>query len=339
MSLARRFGSLREREAAPAPVRTLAMMGLAAGLSALFAATFPASPAAPVDLLRLAGILSLLGAGVIWWLGARMPYWSLHASVTVGTLGTSVVVSQSATGLGMVVTACAYLWISVYAAFFFSRGEARAQMALIAAGFGAALLISDNRVPVDAWFFMTASLLIAGETIGRQSELLHREAQTDSLTGLLNRKGLKAAALQAFSLADRTGIPLTAALVDLDGFKQINDREGHLAGDRLLVDLSHAWKAELAPSDIFARLGGDEFLLILVGSSGEESARTLERLRFLSPAPWSAGVVARQHDEDLGTCLARADSALYEAKRGRRVPRDWAHPSAAPGVAHGPTHS
>jgi diguanylate cyclase (GGDEF)-like protein len=319
MTLTPRFSSLREREAPPAPVRTLAMMGLAAGVSALFAATFPARPAAPVDLLRIAGILTLVGAGVVWSLGARMPYWGLQASMTVGTLGTSVLVSQSATGLGMVVTACAYLWICVYSAFFFSRSEARTQMALIAAGFELALVVSDNRVPLDAWVFMTASLLIAGETIGRQSELLHREAHTDSLTGLLNRKGLASAAAQAFALADRTGIPLTVALVDLDGFKQINDRDGHLAGDRLLVDLTKAWSAELEPSDIFARLGGDEFLLILVGSSGDEGTRMLERLRFVSPTPWSAGVITRHGGEDLSTCLGRADGELYEVKRGRAL--------------------
>jgi diguanylate cyclase (GGDEF)-like protein len=313
------------------------MMALAAGLGALFAATFPPSPAAPVGLLRLAGVITLFGAAVIWWLGARMPYWGLQVSMTVGTLGTSVLVSQAATGLGTVVMACAYLWISVYSAFFFSRGDARAQMGLIAAGFAVALVVGDSRVPVDAWAFMTASLLIAGETIGRQSELLHHEAHTDSLTGLLNRKGLAAAAARAFSLADRTGIPLTATLIDLDDFNQINDREGHLAGDRMLVDLGRAWNAELEPSDIFARLGGDEFLLILVGSDRDESARMLERLRFVSPTSWSAGLVTRQRGEDLGVCLAKADSALYEVKRGRRVREDPAQSPSAPGLMPRPS--
>jgi len=329
MAFTRRFRWLWEREALPAPVRTLAVMGLAGGLSCLFAATFPASPAAPVQLLRAFGLVALAASGFIWLLGERMPAWGLQASMAGGTLGTSLLISQSATGLGMVVTACGYLWICVYAAFFFSRREARAQMALIALSFGLALLLSDNWVPVDAWIFMTASLLLASETIGRQSALLHREAHSDSLTGLLNRKGLAVAADRAFSLADSTGIPLTAALIDLDGFKQINDRDGHLAGDRMLVDLTRAWSAELEPSDIFARLGGDEFLLVLVGSGREESARMLERLRFVSPTPWSAGVITRQRGEDLSTCLAKADSALYEVKRGRRGQMDWTQAPAA----------
>jgi diguanylate cyclase (GGDEF)-like protein len=212
-------------------------------------------------------------------------------------------------------------------------------MVLIAATFGAALLLSDNRVPLAAWVFMTASLVIAGETIGLQSSLLRREAHTDSLTGLLNRKGLAVAAGRALSLADRTGIPLTAALIDLDDFKQINDRDGHLAGDRILVELTRAWSAELEPSDIFARLGGDEFLLLLVGSDDEEGARLLERLRFISPTPWSAGVVRRRPGEDLSTCLAKADSSLYEAKRERRARWGTTRPSAAPGLVPKPSRS
>jgi diguanylate cyclase (GGDEF)-like protein len=314
MAFTRRLSSLWQREAPQVPVRTLAMMALAGGLSCLFAAAYPPSRAAPTELLRACGVVTLIAAAAIWWIGDRMPGWGLQAAMAIGTLGISVLVSRSATGLGMVVTACGYLWVGVYAGFFFSQPAARLHMTLIAVTFGAALLISDNSVPLAAWVFITSSLIIAGETIARQSSLLRREAHTDSLTGLLNRKGLASAAEQAFSLADRTGIPLTAALVDLDGFKQINDRDGHLAGDRLLVELSRAWRAELEPSDIFGRLGGDEFLLILVGSSGEESRRMLERLRFVSPTPWSAGVISRQRGEDLSTCLERADSALYEAK-------------------------
>jgi diguanylate cyclase (GGDEF)-like protein len=154
-------------------------------------------------------------------------------------------------------------------------------------------------------------------------------AQTDPPTWLPNRNGLKPAAEQAFALADRTGIPLTVALIDLDHFKQVNDRDGHQAGDRLLVEMTRIWARELEPSDIFARLGGDEFLVLLVGSSAEERARLLERLRFASPTPWSAGVIPRQPGEDLSTCLARDDIARYDAKRSRRPRREPVHPPTA----------
>jgi GGDEF domain-containing protein len=129
------------------------------------------------------------------------------------------------------------------------------------------------------------------------------------------------------SFCDRTGIPLTIALVDLDDFKQVNDRDGHAAGDRLLVAMTRTWNEELQPGDIFARLGGDEFLVVLVGSGEEEATRFFERLLFISPAPWSAGVIKRHADEDLSACLARADNTLYEAKRSRRGPREPVEPA------------
>lgn len=319
MTFAGRFGSAWHREGLPPDVRALALITLAGGLSALVASLFPASTHAPVELFRLVGLLALCCSLVLWRLGDRIPHWFLHATVAGGTLLISVLIARAATGVSTVVTATDYIWMGVYAAFFFSRGAARAHMALIGVGFGAALLVNDHQVPVDAWIFMTASIVVAAETIARQNARLRHEANTDSLTGLLNRKGLASAAERAFALADRTGIPVTVALVDLDHFKQVNDRDGHAAGDRLLTRLTRTWSGELEPSDIFARLGGDEFLVLLVGSDHEESTRTIERLRFTSPTPWSAGVVAREPGEDLGACLARADNRLYEVKRARKV--------------------
>ena len=311
-----------KRDGLPPAVRALALITLAGGLSGLFASVFPASPAAPVDLLRLVGVVALAVSVLLWWQGSRLPGWFLQLAVAGGTALISVLIARSATGVGMIVTACDYMWMGVYAAFFFSRPAARAHTALIAVAFGVALLASSQHVPVEAWIFMTASLVVATETIGRQSSRLRHEANTDSLTGLLNRKGLAPAAERAFALADRTGIPLTIGLVDLDDFKLVNDRDGHAAGDRLLVQMTRTWSEELQPGDIFARLGGDEFLVLLVGSSDEEATRFFERLLFISPAPWSAGVIKRASGEDLSACLARADNTLYEAKRSRIGPRE-----------------
>jgi GGDEF domain-containing protein len=291
-------------------VRALALITLAGGLSALFASVFPASQDAPIQLLRIVGLVACAGSVLLFWQGSRLPHWSLQVAVAGGTLLISLLIARSATGFGMVITACDYMWMGVYAAFFFSRRAARAHTALIAVAFAVALLLGTQHVPADAWIFLTASLVVATETIGRQSSHLRREAHTDSLTGLLNRKGLVLAAEKAFALADRTGIPLTIALVDLDDFKQVNDRDGHAEGDRLLVQMTRTWCDELQPGDIFARLGGDEFLVILVGSYEEEAARFFEKLLFISPAPWSAGVVKRQSGEDLGRQHALRGEAL-----------------------------
>ena len=325
-----RFDALWNRDGLPPAVRSLALIALAGGLSGFFAAAFPASPAAPVELLRLAGVVALCASLALWWLGSRVPHWFLHFAVIGGTALISVLIARSATGVGMVVTACDYMWMGVYAAFFFSRAAARAHTALIAVAFLGALVANPHQVPADAWFFMTASLVVATETIGRQSSRLRHEAHTDSLTGLLNRKGLAPAAERAFALADRTGIPLTVALIDLDEFKLVNDRNGHAEGDRLLVQMTRTWSAELQPGDIFARLGGDEFLVMLVGSDDEEASRLFELLLFISPAQWSAGVIKRRNGEGLSALLARADNALYDSKRSRRERHDPAPPADTP---------
>ena len=310
---------------APA-VRALALITFAGAATSLVAALFPSNPGAPVDMFRLVAVLAFACSLLLWWLADRVPRWFLHLAVAGGTLAISVLIARAATGVSTVVTATDYIWMGVYVSFFFSRTAARLHLALIAGTFGAALLVNDHNVPVQAFVLMTASIIVAAETIGRQSDRLRHEAHTDSLTGLLNRKGLLQAAERAFSLADRTGIPLTIGLVDLDDFKQVNDRDGHAAGDRLLVDTARTWSGELQPGDIFARLGGDEFLVILVGSGDQEAARFFERLLFISPAQWSPGVIKRREGEDLSACLARADNALYEAKRSRDESRQPLRP-------------
>ncbi len=329
-----------KRDARPPAVRSLALLMLAGSVSSLIAALFPASENAPVELFRLVAGSACVASLLLWSLGGRTPRWLLHCIVVGGTVGISLLIAQAATGVSTVVTATDYMWMGVYVSFFFSRTATRLHLTLITIGFGAALLANSHHVPVEAWFLMTASIVVAVETIGRQSSRLRHEAQTDSLTGLLNRNGLAPAAERAFALADRTGIPLTVALIDLDDFKQVNDRDGHAEGDRLLVQMTRTWSEELQPGDIFARLGGDEFLVILVGSGDEEATRLFELLRFVSPAPWSAGVIKRRTGEDLHASLARADNALYESKRSRLVALGPASPvsAQAPQPQLEPTH-
>ena len=321
----------RTRNGLPPAVRALALITFAGAASSLFAALLPASENAPTDLFAIVAALASLCSLLLWRLGDRTPTWLLHVAVAGGTLAISVLIARAATGVSTVVTATDYIWMGVYVSFFFRPMAARAHLALIALGFGVALLFNTHGVPAEAWFLMTASIVVASETIGRQSSRLRHEAHTDSLTGLLNRKGLAPAAERAFALADRTHLPLTIGLVDLDNFKQVNDRDGHAEGDRLLVQMTRTWSEELQPGDIFARLGGDEFLVVLVGSSDEEAKRFFEKLLFISPAQWSAGVIKRATGEDLSVCLARADNALYESKRSRATQREPFRSVSRPG--------
>src|SRR5690606_13251573 len=92
---------------------------------------------------------------------------------------------------------------------------------------------------------------------------LRRLAETDSLTGLLNRRALMNRIDAVFRRADRIGEPLVVALVDIDHFKSVNDTYGHIVGDEVLAGVSRVIKSSLRKGDTLARIGGEEFVIIL----------------------------------------------------------------------------
>ncbi|MBL3593852.1 MAG: transporter substrate-binding domain-containing protein [Synergistaceae bacterium] len=158
-----------------------------------------------------------------------------------------------------------------------------------------------------------------------EEELL-RAATTDPLTGLLNRSSFEEALAREMARSDRYGLPLSAILFDLDGFKSVNDRFGHGKGDAVLRSVASVIKETLRLSDIFARWGGDEFL-ILVPQGGREAqalARRLSRLlgSLVDPMPLSAsfGIAVYRPGETREALIHRADLAMYRAKAAPEEP-------------------
>jgi diguanylate cyclase (GGDEF)-like protein len=147
-------------------------------------------------------------------------------------------------------------------------------------------------------------------------------ALTDSLTGVPNRRAFDERLPADLAHARRSGRPLAIAMLDLNGLKALNDREGHEAGDRLLCATASAWSADLRDGDMLARLGGDEFAVLLPDCAATEASAVADRLRRAVPhAPGSGvGVVVWDGAETAATLLGRADRALYDDKaRHRRV--------------------
>lgn len=180
--------------------------------------------------------------------------------------------------------------------------------------------------PAAAFLWMLIAGIAGLATMGlvRQreelDETLTRMAHTDSLTGLPNRRNWDDQLERELSRADRSGAPLCAALLDLDRFKEFNDRHGHRAGDDHLVEVARAWRGRLRTADLIARYGGEEFALILTATALPQAIEVIDLLRGSVPRGQTvSGGVAQWNGSETGAeLLERADRALYEAKRAGR---------------------
>jgi diguanylate cyclase (GGDEF)-like protein len=167
------------------------------------------------------------------------------------------------------------------------------------------------------------------EQLDRARRAMARLALTDPLTGLANRALLADRIGQATARAERGARPPCLVLLDLDGFKTINDGLGHDAGDRVLVEVARRLTGVVRAADTVARLGGDEFAILLPDVTDDEAERVAQRaLRALRPPVTVAGW-AVVTSASIGVCLGRrgqsaelllrdADTAMYAAKAGGR---------------------
>ena len=172
----------------------------------------------------------------------------------------------------------------------------------------------------------------------RLAAQLRDQASRDSLTGLLNRRGLDDAAARITSSSNRSAAEWAVVAIDLDGFKSVNDRLGHPSGDALLTDVALAWSGIARRGDVLARTGGDEFVLLLPGNV-EDAVAMVNRLRGTTPelVGLSAGVSAWPVSSGLAHALRSADTALYRAKNGARGTTVLALSSSSPAEGvHGP---
>lgn len=156
---------------------------------------------------------------------------------------------------------------------------------------------------------------------------LNRLATTDGLTGIWNRRHLEQAVAREMARARRYGEPLALVMFDIDHFKSINDRHGHLVGDRVLIELAERVRHQLRASDVLARWGGEEFAILMPHCSARAATGLAEKLRLAlmsQPFPTagiittSFGVAEYQPLETRDDWFTRADNALYAAKEAGR---------------------
>ena len=181
-----------------------------------------------------------------------------------------------------------------------------------------------------ALLFVALNVLLSRMVLGPlnlANAALDRLADTDALTGVHNRRSFDRRLQEAISAARRGKRPLSLIALDIDHFKQINDRFGHETGDDVLKQACAAVDQRLRQHDTLARVGGEEFVVILPDTQAGNARRVAEALREqlakavvgrASPVTASFGVTQWDGQEASQALLARADQALYAAKRGGR---------------------
>lgn len=195
------------------------------------------------------------------------------------------------------------------------------------------ILFTETLQP-DGWLLTVGTDISALKQTEADISRRHAQAvlasQTDGLTGLNNRSRVLQLAQSALDAWHQGGESICLALVDLDHFKAINDRHGHLEGDRVLKAFAQVLRSRLRPEDTFGRLGGEEFLLIMRGLPAKGAYTVMQRLRHDLLRHWqesaeptrgvtfSCGLTQARPGETLDAALQRADEALYAAKRAGR---------------------
>jgi diguanylate cyclase (GGDEF)-like protein len=212
---------------------------------------------------------------------------------------------------------------------FAAGGAAAAAVGAMTPIGSSALIAWVGFVHFETLAFIVGTSIFTVAMAREKQEILHKiNANTDSLTGLSNRRAFYEDASRILTAARETGISVSVILFDLDSFKAINDTYGHGPGDDVLRSFGQTSKRMLRSSDLIGRIGGEEFAVMLPGAGMEAAYLVAERTRVAFTtacagigaftATLSAGVAKATADSTVDSLLKAADDALYRAKSNGR---------------------
>jgi diguanylate cyclase (GGDEF)-like protein len=305
-----------------------------------------------LGLLAVAGASAVMAALMAFG-GGRLPGWVYAVLPGVGTVIVSFALLFNGERHGGPAGGdeMYYLWVVLYSAYFLGRAATAAHVLVIAISYGVTLAAIDpGPIGVSRWVttvgLVVGSALVVhllSERVGRLVAELQIAARTDGLTGLANRRAFEEHFERIAVRAVTTRRPFALLLADIDRFKELNDRDGHLAGDAALARLGRLLSVRLRDAGVPARVGGDEFA-VLLPDTGTEEARSVgsqlahylsERLRSSgAPLTLSFGVATFGSDgHTLDELTRAADQALYAAK-GAQAARRGRNSGAAVSLAN-----
>ncbi len=279
----------------------------------LFIPRPPNSPDAAVELpVGVAGfVLAWFFYRKKWYLQGWLIHFAAFSAIALVSL--ALVAAHGGPSLLAMVF---YLWIDVALFHYLKRSVAIGYLLLMDLAMALVLIgvHAGSNGPAQ-WVVMASSAAVIGWFVSEVTERLHRQAITDPLTGLPNRQALEKILPINIAHALRYEESLTLAIIDLDDFKEVNDNDGHQAGDEVLKRAANSWRRTLRSGDLLFRWGGDEFLVVFPKTGVQESLVVANRLLEVGCVKCSIGLARLTSEDNVASLLARADQALYQAKQ------------------------
>jgi diguanylate cyclase (GGDEF)-like protein len=264
-------------------------------------------------------VAALASGALVLGLRSRLSDASCHVLVGLGALLIGAAVVGGEGGAATSAYGSYYFFVGLYAAVFFAPRAAALHVGWAAVVHVAALAWAGAQGVVPATVVLFGGIAVTAVVVGSLVRQVRAAAATDPLTRLPNRRAFDQHLAAALGRSERSGRSLALLALDLDGFKAVNDREGHAVGDRLLVATGGAWLQALRKGDVLARTGGDEFVVLLPDADLSTARQVAGRLVRRTPDPLgvSVGVALSRPGESADGLLRRADAALYRHKRRR----------------------
>jgi diguanylate cyclase (GGDEF)-like protein len=278
---------------------------------------WPADPVSPTQWWLVVSGVDLVLCGLLLVLPVHQR--STQAVLVAGVVVSAVLVSSCHTAQGVVLFALGFVVAGQFAAYALDRRRAAVVAGVVVAAIVVSAAVAPASVHPVIVVAASAMALFSCWLMAQQSGRLRQEARTDHLTGALNRGAFYERVVDVVPRALRSGAPLSVVAFDIDDFRVVNDRHGHLGADDLMAGLTAAWRARLPSGAFLGRVGGDEFVAVLPGVDEAEARRWATPTAPPGVLSSSAGVATLRPDDSVRSLLDRADADLFAAKDARRT--------------------